>query len=399
MLHLAGTTGLQDAIAKSFPAIEISRESRAGSEHEEFLKRQLITYLGNKRALLEPIESAIQEVRRLLGGRRLCTLDAFSGSGVVSRLMKQHSHTQIANDMESYARVISECYLTNAAVAAREPLRAIIADLNAHADAQADTQADEPFGFIEELYAPRDESSITSQDRVFYSRQNARRLDVYAQRISELDPAIRPLLLGPLLSSASVHANTSGVFKGFYKGRNGVGRFGGSGGDALDRILGKVRLFAPVLSSFESEFRVLQAEAQALPNLVGHIDLAYLDPPYNQHPYGSNYFMLNLLVCYRRPAQVSRVSGIPPDWQRSPFNRRADAFSAFRTLATNLDAKFLLVSYNDEGFIPTAVMADFLSSIGRVQMIKIAYSTFRGSRNLSSRNLKVTEHLYLVERT
>ena len=31
------------------------------------------------------------------------------------------------------------------------------------------------------------------------------------------------------------------------------------------------------------------------------LDLAYFDPPYNQHPYGSNYFMLNLLVHYRRP--------------------------------------------------------------------------------------------------
>ena len=25
------------------------------------------------------------------------------------------------------------------------------------------------------------------------------------------------------------------------------------------------------------------------------LDLVYLDPPYNQHPYGSNYFMLNTI--------------------------------------------------------------------------------------------------------
>ena len=35
------------------------------------------------------------------------------------------------------------------------------------------------------------------------------------------------------------------------------------------------------------------------------LDLVYLDPPYNQHPYGSNYFMLNLLVDYRAPLKPS----------------------------------------------------------------------------------------------
>jgi len=54
---------------------------------------------------------------------------------------------------------------------------------------------------------------------------------------------------------ASVHANTAGVFKGFYKDRRTqVGRFGGSGQDALARILGQVRIVPPVLSRFECDW-------------------------------------------------------------------------------------------------------------------------------------------------
>ena len=40
------------------------------------------------------------------------------------------------------------------------------------------------------------------------------------------------------------------------------------------------------------------------------VDIAYLDPPYNQHPYGSNYFMLNLIASYKKPSQISNSKGV-----------------------------------------------------------------------------------------
>ena len=63
----------------------------------------------------------------------------------------------------------------------------------------------------------------------------------------------------------------------------------------------------------------------------GSFDLAYFDPPYNQHPYGSNYFMLNLVSSYERPnvEKISRVSGIPKDWNRSVFNKKRFAKESF----------------------------------------------------------------------
>lgn len=62
-----------------------------------------------------------------------------------------------------------------------------------------------------------------------------------------------------------------------------------------------------------------------LVKVMDEVDVVYLDPPYNQHPYGSNYFLLNLLVNYERPNDFSKVSGIPPDWNRSYYNKRAKA--------------------------------------------------------------------------
>lgn len=210
---------------------------------------------------------------------------------------------------------------------------------------------------------------------------------------------MKDLLLGPLLSEASIHANTAGVFKGFYKNREtGVGQFGGNGSDALLRILGEIRLEAPILSNFECECQVLQEDANAVARRLHGLDLAYLDPPYNQHPYGSNYFMLNLLVHYKQPAHISRVSGIPTDWRRSGYNVRAKSLPLLSELLHSLDAPFLLISFNNEGFISPREMRSLLDTIGSVDVVEMQYNAFRGSRNLNNRPIHVTEQLLLLER-
>jgi hypothetical protein len=59
-------------------------------EDPDYRSRQLITYIGNKRALLGQISSAVERVKRRLGKSRLRVFDAFSGSGVASRYLKAH---------------------------------------------------------------------------------------------------------------------------------------------------------------------------------------------------------------------------------------------------------------------------------------------------------------------
>lgn len=364
------------------------------AESPAYLTRQLITYIGNKRSLLPHIGAAVEHAKRRLAKPRLRTLDAFSGSGVVSRYLKAHSSLVVSNDFEDYAAIIARCFLTNRSEIDAATLSDIVADLNRRAQT-----ADLPTGFIEELYAPADENNIAPTDRVFYTKRNARLLDNYRRLIDEYPIQYRDLLLGPLLSEASVHSNTAGVFKGFYKNRaTGIGQFGGTGKDALTRIKGEIRLAPPVLSRFECDYRVLQHDVNHLARIVRGIDFAYIDPPYNQHPYGSNYFMLNLLANYRRPRQVSRVSGIPPDWRRSGYNVKAKSLTLLLDLLENLDAPFVLLSFNSEGFISRAELEAALARLGAVQSYAIPYNTYRGSRNLRARDIHVAEHTFLLEK-
>jgi adenine-specific DNA-methyltransferase len=363
-------------------------------EDPEYLRRQLVTYIGNKRALLGLIRGAVETIRRRTGHDKLRILDAFSGSGVVSRMLKQYATKLEVNDIEDYARVISECYLTNRGAAPVGSVVSTIAALNLAVDGRPTAP-----GFIRRLYAPRDPAAIDQSDRVFYTPENADRLDSY-RRLIETEPARRrPLLMGPLLSAASIHANTAGVFKGFYKDRGtGVGKFGGSGADALDRITARITLEPPILSRFECDYVVHQMDANRLVGEVGALDVAYFDPPYNQHPYGSNYFMLNLLVNYEEPTEISRVSGIPTSWQRSDYNVRSKTLPRLRELISTVDARFVILSFNDEGFISPPELREMLSEIGDVTEQRQPHATFRGCRNLQDRNVQVTEHVYLIEK-
>ena len=363
------------------------------SESPAYLSEQLITYIGNKRSLLPLIGQAFDHVRTALGRDRISIVDLFSGSGIVSRYARAFASHVTANDLETYSCLTNRCYLSNRADVNLELVARTIEQLHQRA-------LSEPVpGFITELYAPRNEAHIQPGERVFYTRRNAIYLDTVRQLIDASDPALQPYLLAPLLWQASVHVNTSGVFKGFYKNGDGVGQFGGAGRNALSRILRDIRLAPPILSNIDCCCDVVRADANQLIHELDPADLIYLDPPYNQHPYGSNYFMLNLLCDNQRPEALSPVSGIPTDWNRSVYNSRPQAQRALFDLVADCRARFVLLSYNSEGFISHRDFLTGLRSCGKVSVMDTAYNAFRGSRNLQNRDLHVTEYLYLVDKS
>ena len=388
------------------------------SENPEFLQNQLITYIGNKRALLDFIGSGVREVQKRLRREKLSCLDVFAGSGIVSRYLKQYASSITVNDLEKYSCIINRCYLSNKNQIDIEALKELHVSLckkieRKMAALEKTAAGFKGSGFISELYAPADEENIEKGERCFYTPYNAAYLDVARKLIEkEIAPELRDFFIAPLLSEASIHANTAGIFKGFYKNsKTGTGQFGGNGRNALSRIRGKISLPFPVFSEFNCKSRVFSCDANALvqePALYdkafttdGCFDLAYFDPPYNQHPYGSNYFMLNLIAEYRRPdsENISRVSGIPRDWNRSDYNKKRRVAEVFVELVRNVRARFVLVSFNSEGFIPKDEMIELLSSCGKVKVLESDYNVFRGSRNLSGRELHVKEFLFLVEKS
>ena len=363
----------------------------------EYLTEHLITYLGNKRKLLSFINTGIEKVKKSLNKERLSMWDGFSGSGCVARLFKSHASKLYVSDLESYSDTVNKCYLANRSDIDMSRVVKAIEYLNEHKLDHA------KIGFIEKNYAPKDDNNIQFGERVFFTNKNAKIIDNIRRKIREKyesDPKnndLVPFLLAPLIVETSIHTNTSGVFKGFHK-KDGIGHFGGAGENALVRIMGEISLKMPIFSADECKTNVYQGDINKVVKKIPEIDVAYFDPPYNQHPYGSNYFMLNIVNNYDDPAIQDGVSGIIQDWNRSQYNKDKTAENSMIDLIENTKAKYIIFSYNDEGIIGINAFKDILCKYGNVECMRQAYHTYRGSRNLQDRDTKVSELLWMLEK-
>ena len=361
------------------------------SENKDYLNTQIITYIGNKRSLLSFIGEVIEDVLEKEKKDKLSIVDLFSGSGIVSRYLKRYSDLLITNDLEGYSYTLNKCYLANTSEIDIDLLKEYYKKLNLELKNLSP-------GFITELYAPNDSEDIKKGERVFYTTRNAMYIDTAVKVINTFPKDIRPFFLAPLIVEASIKNNTGGVFKGFYKNESGIGQFGGRAENNLSRIKSDIKIPFPIFSNYECKIINYKEDSNKLVKKLDYVDLIYIDPPYNQHPYGSNYFMLNLINDYKRPKSISRVSGIPNDWNRSNYNYPKKALKSLKELCNNCNCKYILLSFNNEGFISKEDMMELLSSVGKVKVFEKKYNTYKASRNLNNRNKYTYEYLFLVEK-
>ena len=127
---------------------------------------------------------------------------------------------------------------------------------------------------------------------------------------------------------------------------------------------------------------------------IPSVDLVYLDPPYNRHSYGSNYFMLNVLLdaCEgKRPETISRISGIPADWKRSAYYKKKEMQGEMERLldAAARKARRVLISFNNEGYITPEEWTQILDARGTWRVINTEYKKY-------GRGGGVTESLYVL---
>jgi adenine-specific DNA-methyltransferase len=357
----------------------------------KYISSHLITYIGNKRKLVNYIEEEVLKIKHALNKNELISFDGFSGSGVVSRMLKYHSKILFVNDIEPYSNIINQCYLSNPDEAKRERIKEYISELN---DLSFTTE-----GIICQEYSPKNTNDIQSGERAFYTRENALIIDTIRNKINDYPNDYFPYLISPLLVKASINTNTSGVFKGFHK-KNDIGHFGGKDEqNTTTRITKKIILEPPIYSDQSHKCKVFfkNMDINKLIEDLSIVDIAYLDPPYNQHPYGSNYFMLNTILQNNITGDLSKVSGIPNNWKKSEYNYKKKALSSMKHLLSTIKAKYIILSYNDEGIISKSELIQCFEELDLDFNLKeIEYQTYRGSRNLQDRNNKVTEYIWIL---
>ena len=114
------------------------------------------------------------------------------------------------------------------------------------------------------------------------------------------------------------------------------------------------------------------------------VDLAYLDPPYNQHRYFTNYHVWETLVRWDAPEHYGvackRVDA-RDQATKSVFNRRREMPRALAGLIARVRAEVLVLSFSDEGFVPLEDLVAMCGQRGRsVEVLAFDSARYNGAR-------------------
>ncbi len=332
----------------------------------------MLKYLGSKRKLLPHITSVTE---RLPGVTR--ALDLFAGTTRVAQALKAQDLHVHANDLASYTEVLATCYVEADADLIDE---ARIRELLAHLAALPGVD-----GYVTETFCHRAR---------YFQPHNGRRIDAIRAEVDRLDVdrVERAILLTSLLEAADRVDSTTGVQMAYLK-------------QWAPRSANDLELRMPAL--LPGTGTATCADANDLARAVGPVDLAYLDPPYNQHSYRGNYHVWETIVRADEPeAYGIAMKRVDVRELKSDYNSRRRALPAFADLVAALDARWLLVSFNDEGHIAPAELREVLAAKGDVAELEIAHDRYVGARiGIHSPTgakvgtvgrLRNVEHLFLV---
>jgi len=374
---------------------------------QPYYSEQIITYMGNKRKIIPHIERIINFVKTNLGTEKLTVGDGFSGSGIVSRLFKNHATELYVNDLAGYSKTINNCYLATPNAATLTTIQKYIDTANSLVNNNNNNNNTSGEKFIQLHWAPSG-NTIKNGERVYYTRENARRIDYYRHYINTIPDKYRDFILAPLLVEASKHNNCSGHFAAYYK-KDGIGHFGGKKDTDIKRITQNIELPMPIFSYNKCDLFVSQKDTNTWIRDLPELDLVYYDPPYNKHPYHIYYFLLDLINTWNIDIEIpDSFRGQPKNWTTSAYNSHSNAISMFEDLIKNTRAKFILISYNNKGIIKESEMKSILNKYGILRENHIQhkiYNRMKGiaewKKNNNDKNdtikEEIKEYLYLLD--
>jgi adenine-specific DNA-methyltransferase len=367
-----------------------------------YLKDQIITYMGNKRKLIDIIEKELEEIKKKENKEKLKIGDGFAGSGIVSRLFKKGEKELYTNDLAGYSKTLNECYLSSINKRELNKVKKYIDEANKKADEGVIDMSER---WISRHWSPKDEE-IKENERVYYTNKNGKRIDIMRNYIETIPEKYRSFLLGPLLVESSIHNNTNGQFGAYYKDKDGKkGEYGGKTKTDLKRITQEIRIPYPVLDDGKCKVKISQMDVNEWAKGLVDMDVVYYDPPYNKHPYNIYYFLLDVINNWNKEEEVPETNrGQSANREKSLYNSTVYAKKALEELINSTDSKYIILSYNDGGIVPIKEMDELLNKDGKeVKKIGIDHKTYNRLKGLSNYKRTgeykgVKEYLYVIKK-
>ncbi|MEO6653691.1 MAG: DNA adenine methylase [Ilumatobacteraceae bacterium] len=293
----------------------------------------MIKYLGSKRRLVPVLTDLFER-----SGARTA-LDLFTGTTRVAQAFKRSGGEVTAVDSARYSDVFARTWIeADSATVDLAELTGIIDELN---------RLPGEDGYVTDTFC--------EQSR-FFQPFNGRRIDAIRAAIARdhAGSALEPMLLTSLLLAADKVDSTAGLQMAYIK-------------QWAPRSSKPMTLQVPPL--LPGTGRAVRGDAPEIVGTLGSFDLAYLDPPYNQHRYFTNYHVWETIVAWDEPAHYGvackRVDA-RDDATKSVFNRKREMPAALRSSIADVDAEVVIVSYNDESWLDIDELRDMCRVHGDV---------------------------------
>ena len=333
-------------------------------------------YLGNKESMKEVIYKFLKSNNIL--GNDLVFFDAFSGTGAVSNYVMPYYDNLIINDnlkcsvVYTYGRLnANSCSFSKLGL---DPFDFF----NKSKDLRE--------GFFYKNYSPGE------SERMYFTEENAKRIDYFRYKIEEwksnylIDEKEYCYLLASLIESVSKVSNTAGVYGAFLKKWDA-------------RALKDIE-FIPVECN-ENNCKNIKVYNSKLEDIIENVncDVLYLDPPYTQNQYGTQYHLLETLVLNDSP-NISKITGSrATSPMRSDWSKEYKVNILFDYILAKTKAKYIVLSYNNDGLMSKDFIEASMKRYGKSETYICKKINYKKYNNWKSNSAKEHyEYLFFIEK-
>ena len=344
-----------------------------------------LNYIGSKKSLLDFIDTTvISKINSDVNTdtKNIKFLDGFAGSGVVSKYFNsKYNYITFSNDMEYYSYILN---YSNLKINYSDRLGDIIKTLN--------TLTGDINNINQDCLITNEFSPSGSCKRMFWTTENTLKADAIINYIKDTKNNITPdeyiFILGSIITSLDRVANTASVYGAYLK--------------EFKKSALKPLILLPVHTNINitnREYNIVNNMNINSDEILNQVyDIVYLDPPYNERQYSSNYSPLNYIAMYSNTVETYGKTGLIRNYNKSKYCSKSTASIEFTDLINRLNTQYLLISYNNEGIIPKEDFINILSKKGKVTLYKYEYKKFKSEKKdkeIKKPNNNVFEYLYL----